>query len=848
MRVVVAPSPMGIAVKSNPGTCAKLIALIVAAASMSACGDLQAQCIDYNEYAHWLSSTGRAGASNAVAITGQTACIVGGYFSPDSLQMVDISDPSTPTIVSSIELSGDATDVAIAQDCALVVGGGVGLQVYDISDSVNPFYIRGVAIFGTATHIDVAGRFAYVACRTSGLQIYDVITPRNPTLVGMSSFGLDFTDVDVSGAVAYVADMGYGLRIVDLSDIRHPTQIGGIPTQGDPRGVAFADGYAFVADGYGGFKIVDVTTLDAPWIVSHVELPSAAESVTVSGAHAVVTTLYDGCQVIDISDVEVPVVVGALVTAGHCTGAKIVGGVAYVTDRFTGMHVFDVESPTFPETFGSVHFDEGISTMAAAGGYLYTPLSFNLKVIDVSDPRNPVVVGDGLPWSFVSHAAVSEDRLCCSYNYSMFGEQGSGVNYADVSDPLHPTSLGHYILPDRKGVPGEGDRIISTHARGVGLHGVFVLLAAAYEGFQLIDFTDPRHPYLVWNFPVSTDAWDLVVEGDLVYCVAYGELLILDVSDPLDPVAVSSLADAGGVDITKAGSLLYVASGWDGIKMIDVSDPGSPFIVGRVPVMYEANIVVSYGETLYENDRYGALQIFDISDPAHPRSIGSHPTYLSSSVVTDGEHVYIASDYATLEILPAQCGTATPTVLRTLDLFPLQDAVSIRWQVATDLDAPLFRLTADDGARQWDVPYATVDPRAVYAAEDRSQFLRAGVDIVYTLSISEDGATWTELGRTSTALTGPPDATRLLAAYPNPFNPRTTIRFECREPGQVRLAVHDLAGRQVALLADTWMASGQHELTWEGVDAQGRPMAAGPYFVRLRAGDRSVVKRVMLVR
>ena len=267
--------------------------------------------------------------------------------------------------------------------------------------------------------------------------------------------------------------------------------------------------------------------------------------------------------------------------------------------------------------------------MAAAGGYLYTSLSFNFKVVDVSDPRNPAVVGEGLPWAFVSHVAVSEDRLCCSYNYSMFGEQGSGVNYADVSDPLHPTNLGHYILPDRQDVSDEGGRIISTHARGVGLHGPFVLLAAAYEGFQVIDFTDPQHPRLVRNFPVSTVAWDLLVEGDLVYCVAYGELLILDVSDPLDPVVVSALADAGGVDVTKAGSLLYVASDWDGIMMIDVSDPGSPFIVGRIPVIYEANSVASFGETLYENDHLGALQIFDISDPAHPRSIDSHSAFLT---------------------------------------------------------------------------------------------------------------------------------------------------------------------------------------------------------------------------
>ena len=129
MRVTFAPSPVGITMKSNPGTSARLIALIIAVVSVSAGGDLQAQCIDYGEHAHWLGSTGRAGGSNAVAVTGQTACIVGGpAYSPSSLQMVDISDPSAPMIVSSLAISEDAFDVAIVDDHALVADGvgGVG--------------------------------------------------------------------------------------------------------------------------------------------------------------------------------------------------------------------------------------------------------------------------------------------------------------------------------------------------------------------------------------------------------------------------------------------------------------------------------------------------------------------------------------------------------------------------------------------------------------------------------------------------------------------------------------------------------------------------------------------------
>ena len=79
--------------------------------------------------------------------------------------------------------------------------------------------------------------------------------------------------------------------------------------------------------------------------------------------------------------------------------------------------------------------------------------------------------------------------------------------------------------------------------------------------------------------------------------------------------------------------------------------------------------------------------------------------------------------------------------------------------------------------------------------------------------------------------------------YPNPFNPTTQIQFQLPESQHVQLAVYDMLGRQVALLADAPLAAGNHEVTF---DASRLP--SGTYIYRIVAGEFSQVRRMVLVK
>lgn len=77
-----------------------------------------------------------------------------------------------------------------------------------------------------------------------------------------------------------------------------------------------------------------------------------------------------------------------------------------------------------------------------------------------------------------------------------------------------------------------------------------------------------------------------------------------------------------------------------------------------------------------------------------------------------------------------------------------------------------------------------------------------------------------------------------VVSFPNPFNPRTTIRYDLPAAGPVRLSVFDVAGRLVRTLVDESLTPGNHEAAWDGRDASGRETGSGSYLARLEFGGR----------
>jgi subtilisin-like proprotein convertase family protein len=93
-----------------------------------------------------------------------------------------------------------------------------------------------------------------------------------------------------------------------------------------------------------------------------------------------------------------------------------------------------------------------------------------------------------------------------------------------------------------------------------------------------------------------------------------------------------------------------------------------------------------------------------------------------------------------------------------------------------------------------------------------------------------------------------PQTLVLRSSYPNPLITETTLGFDLPFAEDVRLQIFDTLGRRVATLLSGPMPAGSHRVSWHGRDARGLPLPSGVYLYRLEAGDRTLQKKLILLR
>ena len=84
--------------------------------------------------------------------------------------------------------------------------------------------------------------------------------------------------------------------------------------------------------------------------------------------------------------------------------------------------------------------------------------------------------------------------------------------------------------------------------------------------------------------------------------------------------------------------------------------------------------------------------------------------------------------------------------------------------------------------------------------------------------------------------------------YPNPFNPKTTIRFALPGAKDVKLEIFDVNGRRVALLLDDQLDAGEHHVIWNGTDNAGQVLPSGLYFYKLNTGTEQRTSKMLMLK
>ncbi|NQV16964.1 MAG: right-handed parallel beta-helix repeat-containing protein [Armatimonadetes bacterium] len=92
---------------------------------------------------------------------------------------------------------------------------------------------------------------------------------------------------------------------------------------------------------------------------------------------------------------------------------------------------------------------------------------------------------------------------------------------------------------------------------------------------------------------------------------------------------------------------------------------------------------------------------------------------------------------------------------------------------------------------------------------------------------------------------------KLFANYPNPFNPTTTIRFTTEDTENTEIIIYNIKGQKVKTLIafpNPDLSGGTRSVVWDGKDENNKPVSSGVYFYKLKAGEYSKIRKMLLLR
>jgi len=238
----------------------------------------------------------------------------------------------------------------------------------------------------------------------------------------------------------------------------------------------------------------------------------------------------------------------------------------------------------------------------------------------------------------VGHIGGATNAVWVRGSYAFLGE-GPSLSILDISDPSSPSRVGK-TAPVSAPTQSHSD---SVCVKEIVVKEDYAYLAAGGAGLVVVDISDPADPVLVGRLNRSVRGVD--VAGDYAYLAdAYG-LGIIDISDPTAPTEIGSYHNPGeGYDnVAIHRNYAHLVDGY-GLHIVDVSDPTAPAEIGFYGSGWTQAVAVEDDYVYLAHGR--GLSIIDVSDPTAPTEMGFYGTSSWTDVVAvAGSYAYIIAGY-----------------------------------------------------------------------------------------------------------------------------------------------------------------------------------------------------------
>ncbi len=674
-------------------------------------------------------------------------------------------------------------------------------------------------------------------------------------------------EVFVRGTQAYVLSGGQML-VVDVDDPANPVILGKTRFRYLPVQIYVEADFAYVGTPNGWLYVVNVAQPESPRIVY--EFFTGARriyDVVVAKQRLYLCLKFDGLFVLDVTNPINPEAIRWYVDQWRPMELIVQDTLAYMADDKWDFVVLNLIDPAaIQEINQSSREDDGFAIAYANHRVFLKNDDNEIFVFDVTNPNHPIYLSYAWTDEALDIAAIDtllflsddEGRLNI-YSVDTHGEVTLQCSLA-VGDPYHVFLANDrmYLSNHRYGMqiweyqfPANPVRIgqmpLGGITRDVDVQNGWMYVANGNKGLRVVDMRDASYPITVGEFPGGSFAEDVQVRFPYAYVLDRDSgLYIYNVEDSLQPVPVARVSPQsryrvyGGVDVQD--TLVYLGSSND-LVILNVKNPSQPVVVGTYSantygwieevVVQDTLAVLTYG--------YYGVWIVNVRDPVHPQFM-SRLAFEVRDVAIQDTLLYVASGEAGITIWNIR----NPR-------FPFQVGSYATGYYATDVHVSgnmLYTLDWYHGLKALDV----TDPGnpellGQYRLGSGALELDVWRDTVYVAS-PELGVLVFKIGKAVFLPQHNIQRPRfyLYPNYPNPFNAQTRIVYTLKRRTYVELSIYDSQGRSLRTLVQEVQGPGSYAVVWDGRDQQGRLMASGVYFYRLKTNTQQALRKMILLR
>ncbi len=268
------------------------------------------------------------------------------------ISILDTTEVLNPLEISTINGVGYTSKVALSDDETKVyLPHAGGLSIAENSDPYAPYILGSVKDFGVANDAGVSadGTVAYVSTSNLGVKVIDVSDPENPIVSSTLNImkAVDF-ERSPDGKILYVADYASGIYIVDISTPLSPHIISSLPNDFYLSAIALSkDGTRIITAEEKLIRVIDVENPYKPVVLSSLAVSGQVQNAAVSDANelALVASSDIGVHLVDISDPIEPTLLKTIKTDHMAWDVAFSSDphYAYVADYDNGLPILDVQ-------------------------------------------------------------------------------------------------------------------------------------------------------------------------------------------------------------------------------------------------------------------------------------------------------------------------------------------------------------------------------------------------------------------------------------------------------------------------------------------------------------------------